>query len=98
MTASTGRFADFLSGPLARAVAPAGLAWLRAEIERQCDAADERRLALALGLTSRKIGRAQLALTEEETAQALGTHQRTVRRDWVKARGWLKLTLAGSVE
>lgn len=35
-------------------------------------------------------------LTEEETAQALGVGERTVRRDWVKARGWLKLALEGA--
>ena len=28
-------------------------------------------------------------LTEEETAEALGVTARTVRRDWVKAKGWL---------
>jgi RNA polymerase sigma factor (TIGR02999 family) len=28
-------------------------------------------------------------LTEEETAQLLGVTSRTVRNDWVKARGWL---------
>jgi len=28
-------------------------------------------------------------LTEDETAEALGVTARTVRRDWVKARGWL---------
>lgn len=28
-------------------------------------------------------------MTEPETAQALGVTQRTVARDWVKARGWL---------
>jgi RNA polymerase sigma factor (TIGR02999 family) len=28
-------------------------------------------------------------LTEEETAAAIGTTARTVRRDWVKAKGWL---------
>ena len=28
-------------------------------------------------------------LTEEETAAALGITSRTVRRDWVKAKGWL---------
>jgi RNA polymerase sigma factor (TIGR02999 family) len=28
-------------------------------------------------------------LTEEETAEALGVTSRTVRRDWIKARGWL---------
>jgi RNA polymerase sigma factor (TIGR02999 family) len=29
-------------------------------------------------------------LTEDETAEALGVTARTVRRDWVKARGWLR--------
>jgi DNA-directed RNA polymerase specialized sigma24 family protein len=28
-------------------------------------------------------------LTEAETAEALGVTERTVARDWVKARGWL---------
>ena len=28
-------------------------------------------------------------MTEEETAEALGITERTVRRDWVKAKGWL---------
>jgi RNA polymerase sigma-70 factor, ECF subfamily len=34
-------------------------------------------------------------LTEEETAAALGVTARTVRRDWVKARGWLHEELYG---
>jgi RNA polymerase sigma factor (TIGR02999 family) len=33
--------------------------------------------------------------TEEETAAALGLTDRTVRRDWVKARAWLRCALAG---
>ena len=36
-------------------------------------------------------------LTEEETAQALGVAERTVRRDWVKARGWLFRELHGDM-
>ena len=28
-------------------------------------------------------------MTEEETALALGVTERTIRRDWVKAKGWL---------
>ncbi len=32
-------------------------------------------------------------LTEEETATALGVTSRTVRRDWIKARGWLHMEL-----
>lgn len=34
-------------------------------------------------------------LTDEETAEALAVSLRTVRRDWVKARGWLRLELGG---
>ena len=32
-------------------------------------------------------------LTELETADALGVTERTVRRDWVKARAWLTVEL-----
>jgi RNA polymerase sigma factor (TIGR02999 family) len=35
-------------------------------------------------------------LTEEETAEVLGVNVRTVRRDWVKARGWLERALSES--
>ncbi|MEO8031970.1 MAG: sigma-70 family RNA polymerase sigma factor [Gemmatimonadota bacterium] len=34
-----------------------------------------------------------LGLTEDETAAALGVTDRTVRRDWIKAKGWLAGTL-----
>jgi RNA polymerase sigma factor (TIGR02999 family) len=34
-------------------------------------------------------------LTAEETAEALGITERTVQRDWVKARGWLYQELNG---
>jgi RNA polymerase sigma factor (TIGR02999 family) len=33
-------------------------------------------------------------MTEQETALALGTSERTVRRDWLRARGWLAAELA----
>ena len=33
-------------------------------------------------------------LTEEDTAAVLGVNVRTVRRDWVKARGWLERALS----
>jgi RNA polymerase sigma factor (TIGR02999 family) len=33
-------------------------------------------------------------MTETETAAALGLTERTVRRDWVKAKGWLNTELA----
>lgn len=35
-------------------------------------------------------------LTEEETAAALGVTDRTIRRDWVKARAWLHAELSGA--
>jgi RNA polymerase sigma factor (TIGR02999 family) len=34
-------------------------------------------------------------MTEEETAAALDVSDRTVRRDWLKARAWLQTELAG---
>jgi RNA polymerase sigma factor (TIGR02999 family) len=37
-------------------------------------------------------------LTEEETAQTLGTSERTVRRDWLKARAFLFHTLSYRTE
>jgi RNA polymerase sigma factor (TIGR02999 family) len=37
-------------------------------------------------------------LTEEETAQTLGTSERTVRRDWLKARAFLFHSLRGRDE
>jgi len=35
-------------------------------------------------------------LTEEETADVLGVTARTVRRDWIKAKGWLHQELEGA--
>jgi DNA-directed RNA polymerase specialized sigma24 family protein len=32
-------------------------------------------------------------LTEQETAEALSVTDRTVRRDWVKARAWLAVEM-----
>ena len=37
-------------------------------------------------------------MSEEETAIALGVTDRTVRRDWVKAKGWLLTDVASSDE
>jgi hypothetical protein len=62
--------ADFLLQALSRVLAPDALAWLKAEIDRQRAVSDERRLAIALGLASRKIPRAELALTVDETGIA----------------------------
>jgi RNA polymerase sigma factor (TIGR02999 family) len=36
--------------------------------------------------------------TDERTAQALGLTDRTVRRDWVKARAWLRRELSSGQE
>jgi DNA-directed RNA polymerase specialized sigma subunit len=33
-------------------------------------------------------------LTEAETAEVLGVTERTVRRDWIKAKGWLHRALS----
>ena len=35
-------------------------------------------------------------LTEEETAAAIGVTARTVRRDWIKAKAWLRIVLEDS--
>jgi RNA polymerase sigma factor (TIGR02999 family) len=35
-------------------------------------------------------------MTEEEVAAALGVAERTVRRDWIKAKGWLMRELTGA--
>ena len=67
---ATADYGGLLLGPLSRALPPAAIDWLVAEIDRQRAAADERRLAIALGLTSRKIGRLDLALTPDEAASA----------------------------
>ncbi|HEX7403740.1 MAG TPA: ECF-type sigma factor, partial [Usitatibacter sp.] len=39
-----------------------------------------------------------LGLTEEETASALEITSRTVRRDWIKAKGWLATALADDLK
>jgi hypothetical protein len=70
-------FADLLRAPLSRALAPGAIEWLSAEIDRQRGAPDERRLAIALGLASRKIGRLELSLTADEAATA-----RRLRAGW----------------
>ncbi len=64
---------SWLSGRLA----PAAMTWLATEIERQGTAVDERRLAIALGLIGRKVGRTDLSLTPEED---LAGHQ--LRAGW----------------
>lgn len=68
------------------------------------DARDESLLALDDALTELARVAPRLArvvecryfggMTEVETAEALGVTERTVRRDWIKARGWLRTVLA----
>jgi hypothetical protein len=70
-------FVDLLLGSLSRALAPGAMDWLTAEIDRQRAAADERRLAIALGLASRKVGRVNMSVTADEEAAA-----RRLRAGW----------------
>jgi hypothetical protein len=74
----------FLRRLLGRVLAPAGMQWLDAEIERQRGGLDERRLAIALGMVGRKVGRKlrarwqpQLWGTDEaaRVALVLATHR-----------------------
>lgn len=51
--------------------------WLDAEIDRQQGSADERRLLIALGLATRKVGRTSLGLGEEDIRAA-----RAARPGW----------------
>jgi len=55
------------------------------EIDRALEELAEHLPRLARVVECRFFG----GLTEEETAEALGVTDRTVRRDWVKARAWL---------
>jgi hypothetical protein len=58
---------------LSRAAPPDAMAWLDAEIARQKAGGDERKLIIALGMAGRKLGRAELALSDrdKEAAQAV---------------------------
>jgi hypothetical protein len=51
-------------------LAPEAMSWLAAELERHRMAVDERRLALALGLVRRKVGRTDLTLDPDEELAA----------------------------
>ena len=61
---------SFLRRLLGRVLAPAGMQWLDGEIERQRAGIDERRLAIALGLVGRKVGRTDLAPLPDDIAAA----------------------------
>jgi hypothetical protein len=68
---------DLLRGWVGRTVQADAARWLDAEIERQRKAIDERRLGIALGLTGRRIGRADLSATPDDVAAA-----QVLRRRW----------------
>jgi hypothetical protein len=61
---------SFLRRLLGRVLAPAAMQWLDGEIERQRAGLDERRLAIALGMAGRKVGRIDLAPPPDEVAAA----------------------------
>lgn len=73
--------------------------------ESQIAVADEADALLALDEAVARLGdldprlvqvvecRFFAGMTEEETASALGVGLRTVQRDWLRARGWLKADL-----
>lgn len=80
-------------------VTPLGLDEADLSVEAQADeliALDEALTRLG-GLSPRLVQvvehRFFAGMSEEETAQALSVTGRTVRRDWVKARGWLRQAL-----
>jgi hypothetical protein len=62
---------------LARVVPAEGLKWLHAEIELQRLLHDRRRLGIALGLCPRRLGRADLALSDDDVVAA-----QTLRPSW----------------
>lgn len=74
---STEAITDLLLKPLSRVLAPDALAWVTVEIDRQRNAVNERGLAIAIGLASRKIGRVELSLTADEVGAA-----RRLRANW----------------
>lgn len=49
--------------------------WLDAEIDRQRNALDERRLGMALGLVGRRVGRADLSLSAADLPAAQALHR-----------------------
>jgi hypothetical protein len=62
---------------LARPPTAVASTWLDAEIERQQAGVDERKLIIALGMAGRKVGRADLALSENDLLEA-----RALRTGW----------------
>jgi hypothetical protein len=67
---------DLLRRWLKRVLQAGAAQWLDAEIDRQREAVDERRLGMALGLVGRRIGRSELALSGDDIAAAQALHSR----------------------
>jgi hypothetical protein len=69
------RTLDLLRQCLARTLPIEAAQWLDAEISRQREAVDERRLGIAIGLVGRRIGRAALAITAQDLVAAQSLHR-----------------------
>ena len=67
---------DLLRNWLARTVQVEVTQWLDAEIDRQRDGVDERRLGITLGLIGRRIGRVDLSLASTDLTAAQALHSR----------------------
>jgi hypothetical protein len=67
---------------LSRQAAPGAVDWLRAEIDHQRGSDDPARLARAFGMAGRRIGRDDLAISDEQGAAA-----RRLRPQW-QPEGW----------
>jgi hypothetical protein len=72
---------QLLRAGLARTLRPEAMAWLDAELDRQRNVLDDRRLAIALGLLGRKVARSDLSLSDSELAAA-----RELRAGWQPER------------
>jgi RNA polymerase sigma factor (TIGR02999 family) len=73
-----------------------GIVELREDMLLALDEALERLSAVEPRLVQVVECRYFCGMTEDETAAVLGVTARTVRRDWVKARGWLYTALGDS--
>jgi len=71
----------------------AGAAGAPAEIVLAVDRAVERLASFAPRLAQIVECRSFAGMTDEETAEALGTSLRTVQREWMRARAWLRKEL-----
>jgi hypothetical protein len=73
---------DLLRRWLARTLRVEAAQWLDAEIDRQRDGLDERRLGMALGLVGRRVGRAELSLSAADLASAQALRSRWRPDTW----------------